>query len=74
MSTGVHVMQLRDGDLLSNGDAAKQLGLSTSMVNKLAVAGRLKAIRTRGGFKLFLASDIEALAAARSKTKKARGR
>lgn len=65
--TGV---QLKDGDLLSNGDVAKQLGLSASMVTKLELQGRIRSIRTLGGYKIFLASDVEALAAERAKAKR----
>jgi hypothetical protein len=39
------------------------------MINKLCTAGRLRFVRTRGGFRLFWAEDVEKLAAERAKIK-----
>jgi excisionase family DNA binding protein len=64
-------VNLEDGALMTCGDAAKVLGVTGTMVQKLDELGRLKAIRTRGGYRLFWAEDVEALAAERAKAKKA---
>jgi excisionase family DNA binding protein len=49
-------------DLLSVGDAAAILGLSPDMVRVLHRQGRLPALRTPGGMRLFLRTDVEKLA------------
>lgn len=60
-------MKLKDGDLMTTGDAAAVLGLSVPMVKKLRVQGRLPSVRAVGGLALYLARDVRALAARRAK-------
>lgn len=60
-------MRLKDGDVMTTGDAAEVLGLSVPMVKKLRYQGRLPAFVTPGGLALYLASDVRALAAKRAK-------
>ncbi len=63
-------MKLKDGDLMTAGDAAKVLGLSTAMVAKMARLARLPAAaRTVGGFRLFWSKDVRALEAQRAKAR-----
>jgi excisionase family DNA binding protein len=47
---------------MSVNDAAKRLGVSGQYVRVLEQLGRLTAMRTVGGFRIFKASDVEALA------------
>jgi len=62
--------ELKAGELMTSGDAAKALGLSLTMVVKLERLGRLyAATRTVGGFRLFWSRDVRALARAREKAK-----
>jgi len=49
-------------DYLSTGDTAKLLDRSIASVFHYEKSGRLKAIRTQGGIRLFLRSDVERLA------------
>jgi excisionase family DNA binding protein len=48
-------------DLLTVGDAAAMLGLSPDMVRVLHRQGRLRALRTPRGVRLFQRSDVENL-------------
>jgi excisionase family DNA binding protein len=52
-------------DLLTVADAAQLLRLSVDMVRHLENAGRLPALRTVKGMRLFKRVDVEALAAQR---------
>ena len=52
--------------LLTTGDAARRLGVSTEFVRKLVRSGRLPEHRTQGGQHIFSADDVEALVAERS--------
>jgi excisionase family DNA binding protein len=56
-------------DLLTVGDAAAILGLSPDMVRVLHRQGRLPALRTPGGYRLFKRRDVERLALERSRSK-----
>jgi excisionase family DNA binding protein len=49
------------GIILTTGDAAKELQVSSDFVRKLAREGRLPALMTRSGQRLFCLDDIEAL-------------
>ncbi len=60
-------MRVKDGDILTKGDAAKVLGLSMSMVEKFIAGGVLPVIRTPSGYRLLWAKDVRALAAKRAK-------
>lgn len=51
--------------LLSVGDAARRLGISSAGVVAMERTGKLQAIRTEGGMRLFAADDVERLAEAR---------
>jgi excisionase family DNA binding protein len=55
--------------LMSVNDAAKRLGVSGQYVRVLEQLGRLTATRTVGGFRIFKASDVEALALERERQK-----
>jgi excisionase family DNA binding protein len=54
-------------ELLTVGDAAVILGLSVGMVRVLHAKGRLDAIRTPRGYRLFRRSDVERLARERAR-------
>jgi excisionase family DNA binding protein len=54
-------------DLMTTGDAARMLGLSTDMVRLLERDGRLPAQRTINGFRLFRRGDVEKLVAERAR-------
>jgi excisionase family DNA binding protein len=56
-------------DLLTVGDAAAILGLSPDMVRVLHRQGRLAALRTPRGNRLFDRKDVEQLAIERSRSK-----
>jgi DNA-binding transcriptional MerR regulator len=60
-------MELKDGELMTRGDAAKTLGVSSVRIPQLEQEGKLKSIRTVGGFRVFWAKDVEALALIRAK-------
>lgn len=61
--------------LLRAADAAEILGVSDTIVRRLHRQGRLRALMTVGGWRLFLRSDVEALAKerARAKAKRRKG-
>lgn len=52
--------------LLTTADAARALRLSAERVRQLERAGVLRAYRTVGGLRIYLASDVERLAAERA--------
>jgi len=55
------------GGLMTSGQAAKRLDLSSQWVRRLAREGRLPYIATVGGrYWMFRAEDVEALALARA--------
>jgi len=54
-------------DLMTSGEAARELGLSADMVRWLEREGRLPAQRTTNGFRLFRRGDVERLAAKRAR-------
>jgi len=58
--------------LLTTGDAARRLGVSTEFIRKLVRAGRLPEVRTKGGQHIFSASDVEGLAVERSNKQRAK--
>lgn len=53
-------------DILTVRDAAKILGVSDQMVRRYERQGRIRAMRTAGGWRLFLRSDVVAFAAERA--------
>ena len=53
-------------DLLTPSDAARVLGLSPDSVRVLSDSGRLPAMRTISGRRLFRRSDVDRLAAERA--------
>ena len=59
-------------DLLTSTDAARALNVSTELIRWLHNEGKLPALRTVSGTRLFRRSDVEALAAERAKGKKAK--
>ena len=67
-------MNLKNGELMSSGDAAKMLGVSIPMVGNLEKQGKLFSVRTVGGFRLFWAKDVQALAKERVKNPPRPGR
>lgn len=54
------------GEWLGTGDAARLLDLSADRVRSLEREGRLPAVRTPAGVRLFRRVDVEALAARRA--------
>jgi excisionase family DNA binding protein len=53
--------------ILSTGDAARRLNVSSEFIRKLERSGKLAAMRTAGGQRIFKAEDIEFLASKREK-------
>ena len=53
-------------DLMTPSDAARVLGLSADSVRVLSDSGRLPALRTISGRRLFRRSDVDRLAAERA--------
>jgi excisionase family DNA binding protein len=54
------------GELLTTADVAKELQVSTDLVRQLARAGRLPALTTRSGQRIYRLADVEALVKVRS--------
>ena len=50
-------------DLVSTGEAAKELGVSVQTVRRWEQSGHLPAVRTPGNQRRFRRSDVEALLA-----------
>lgn len=61
-------------ELMTPADAAPLLGVSVNMVRLLEIKGRLPALRTAGGVRLFRRGDVEALAAERRRNPPKPGR
>jgi len=57
---------LDPNDLMTPSDAARVLGLSADSVRVLSDSGRLPAMRTVSGRRLFRRSDVDRLAAERA--------
>lgn len=57
---------VREGEILTRGDALKVLGLSATLFNRIVAAGEIPVLRTPSGQRLFLLSDVRALARARA--------
>ena len=55
------MVNLDEEELLTTGDAARLIGLSPESIRRLSNEGKLTAIRTRTGQRLFRKSDLEAL-------------
>lgn len=53
--------QVRDGELLSVGEAAAELQVHCDTIRRWDKAGKITAIRTPTGHRRFLASDIAAV-------------
>lgn len=51
-----------EGSLAEVGIVARRLGVSTQRVRELTRAGRIEAIRTAGGMRLYRVEDIDRLA------------
>lgn len=51
--------------LLTPADAARLLGVVPATVRQMALSGRLPALRTESGMRLFRREDVERLAAER---------
>lgn len=60
-------------EFLTTSDAAKLLGRTAQTVRSYEAAGRLRAVRTAGGWRLFLRADVERLLAARTRLAEAKG-
>jgi excisionase family DNA binding protein len=61
-----------DETLLSTGDVARRLNVSSEFVRKLVRFGKLAATRTVGGKRIFKSRDVERLAAEREQQKRER--
>jgi len=70
METGTST---RAEEILTVGDAARLLGLSTSRVRQLAENGSLITFRTTSGIRLFRRSAVERLARERTSTAQTSG-
>lgn len=64
----------RGPELLTTGEAAAILGLGPGMVRVLANTGRLPALRTSTGLRLYRRRDVDRLRAARDAAARARAR
>jgi excisionase family DNA binding protein len=53
--------------LLSTGDVARRLDVSSEFIRKLAREGKLPTMRTAGGQRIFRSEDVERLAKALGK-------
>jgi excisionase family DNA binding protein len=62
-----YLRQPHPDDLMTTGEAARVLGLSTDMVRWLEREGRLPAQRTTNGLRLFRRADVEKLVAERAR-------
>jgi excisionase family DNA binding protein len=49
-------------EILTTGDSARRLNLSADRVRQLEREGKLPALKTRSGQRLFKASDVDRLA------------
>ena len=58
--------------ILSTGDVARRLDVSSEFIRKLERLGKLVAMRTAGGQRIFRAEDVERLAAERELQKRER--
>lgn len=58
--------------LMTTHDVAKELGISPQYVHKLEESGKLRAMRTVGGYRIFKASDVARLATERERQKRAK--
>ncbi len=54
---------LHNAEFLTTSDAARLLGRTPQTVREYEAAGRLRAVRTAGGWRLFLRADVERLLA-----------
>ncbi len=54
-----------ESNLLTVADAARRLGVTPAAVVAMERAGKLPALRTEGGMRLFMLEDVERLVAAR---------
>jgi excisionase family DNA binding protein len=52
-------------EIMTTGDVARRLDVSTEFIRKLARAGKLAAIRTAGGQRIYKVEDVERLAVER---------
>jgi hypothetical protein len=58
---------IRDGDILTRGDALQMLGFSATLLDRLVRSGELPVIRTPSGYRLFLLADLKELASKRAR-------
>jgi excisionase family DNA binding protein len=58
--------------LMTTDDAARRLNISTVYVRKLESSGKLKAMRTISGKRIFLADEVERLAVEREAKRQAK--
>jgi excisionase family DNA binding protein len=57
---------MMDQQLLTVADAARRLGVTPAAVVAMERAGKLTALRTEGGMRLFVLKDVERLVAQRA--------
>jgi excisionase family DNA binding protein len=65
---------MRSAELLTVGDVAKVAAVSCSLVRWWDRSGKLPAIRTAGGVRLFDRADVERLAAERLRARSGESR
>jgi DNA-binding transcriptional MerR regulator len=63
INTNAETTAMAEPEYMATNDAAKALDRAKDTVLYYERTGRLKAIRTEGGIRLFLRSDVERLAA-----------
>lgn len=54
-----------NNEIMTTGDVARRLAVSTEFIRKLALAGKLSAIRTVRGQRIYKSEDVERLAVER---------
>jgi excisionase family DNA binding protein len=59
------VATMKEPRLLSVGDVARRFGVSSAAVVAMERSGKLRALRTEGGMRLFTREDVEQLAVIR---------
>ena len=67
-------MRSPDIDILTPAEAARVIGVGPGMVRYLERIGKLRALRTRTGRRIFMSADVEVLAARRLANKELRRR
>jgi excisionase family DNA binding protein len=65
-------VDMAESELLSVTDSAKILGCSSDLVRLLERTGKLPAMKTAGGVRIFRREDVEAMRRTRAQERRAR--